>query len=130
MSIAKIETASGVTLVLNGNTVFASDDTSYWLQGAKVIGDDGHVYGHAETIRDALCLVLAKYGGLKGNSARQTKPIKAVNCCGNLFIASDGKTYNLCGRMLTCSGKVISCNCQSKEEALGTVVGLYGGRRF
>lgn len=44
MSIAKIETASGVTLVLNGNTVFASDDTSYWLQGAKVIGDDGHVY--------------------------------------------------------------------------------------
>lgn len=76
--IAKIETASGVTLVLNGNTVFASDDTSYWLQGAKVIGDDGHVYGHAETIRDALCLVLAKYGGLKGNSARQTKPIKAV----------------------------------------------------
>lgn len=29
MSIAKIETASGVTLVLNGNTVFASDDTSY-----------------------------------------------------------------------------------------------------
>lgn len=62
----------------NGNTVFASDDTSYWLQGAKVIGDDGHVYGHAETIRDALCLVLAKYGGLKGNSTKQTKPVKAV----------------------------------------------------
>ena len=73
-----IETASGVTLVLNGKTVFASDDTSYWLQGAKVIGDDGHVYGHGETIRDALCLVLAKYGGLKGNSAKQTKPVKAV----------------------------------------------------
>lgn len=78
MSIAKIETASGVTLVLNGNTVFASDNTSYWLQGAKVIGDDGHVYGHAETIRDALCLVLAKYGGLKGNSTKQTKQVKAV----------------------------------------------------
>lgn len=59
-----------------------------------------------------------------------TKSGVTVNCCGNLFIASDGKTYNLCGRMLTCSGKVISCNCQSKEEALGTVVGLYGGRRF
>lgn len=73
-----IEYMHGAPLVLNGNTVFASDDTSYWLQGAKVIGDDGHVYGHAETIRDALCLVLAKYGGLKGNSARQTKPIKAV----------------------------------------------------
>lgn len=78
MSIAKIETASGVTLVLNGKTVFASDDTSYWMQGSKVIGDDGHVYGHAETIRDALCLVLARYGGLKGNSTKQTKPIKAV----------------------------------------------------
>lgn len=78
MSIVKIETASSVTLVLNGNTVFASDDTSYWLQGAKVIGDDGHVYGHAETIRDALCLVLAKYGGLKGNSTKETKPVKAV----------------------------------------------------
>lgn len=59
-----------------------------------------------------------------------TKSGVAVNCCGNLFIASDGKTYNLCGRMLTCSGNVISYNCQSKDEALGTVVGLYGGRRF
>lgn len=78
MSIAKIETASGVTLVLNGNTVFASDDTSYWMQGAKVIGDNGHVYGHAETIRDALCLVLAKYGGLRGDNTKQTKPVKAV----------------------------------------------------
>lgn len=38
-----------------------------------------------------------------------TKSGVTVNCCGNLFIASDGKTYNLCGRMLTCSGKVISC---------------------
>ena len=78
MGIAKIETASGVTLVLNGSTVFASDDTSYWMQGAKVIGDDGHVYGHAETIRDALFLVLAKYGGLKGNSTKQIKSVKAV----------------------------------------------------
>lgn len=51
-----------------------------------------------------------------------TKSGVTVNCY--------GKTYNLCGRMLTCSGKVISYNCQSKDEALGTVVGLYGGRRF
>lgn len=43
-----------------------------------------------------------------------TKSGVTVNCCGNLLIASDGKTYN----------------CQSKDEALGTVVGLYGGRRF
>ena len=78
MSIAKIETVSGVTLVLNGNTVFASDDTSYWMQGAKVIGDNGYVYGHAETIRDALCLVLAKYGGLRGDNTKHTKPVKAV----------------------------------------------------
>lgn len=59
-----------------------------------------------------------------------TKSGVTLNCCGNLLIASDGKTYNLCGKMLTCSGKVISYNCRSKEEALGTVVGLYGGRRF
>lgn len=78
MNIAKIKTASGVTLVLNGKTVFASDDTSYWMQGSKVIGDDGHVYGHAETIRDALCIVLAKYGGLQGSNAKQPKSVKAV----------------------------------------------------
>lgn len=78
MSIAKIETASGVTLVLNGKTVFASDDTSYWMQGSKIIDENGRICGNAETIRDALCLVLAKYGGLKGNSTKQTKPVKAV----------------------------------------------------
>lgn len=78
MSIAKIETASGVTLVLNGKTVFASDDTSYWMQGSKVIGDDGHVCGDAETIRDALCVVLAKCGGLKGKNVKHTKPKKVV----------------------------------------------------
>lgn len=78
MSIAKIETASGVTLVLNGKTVFASDDTSYWMQGSKIIDENGWICGNAETIRDALCIVLAKYGGLKGNSAKQTKPVKVV----------------------------------------------------
>lgn len=75
MSIAKIETVSGVTLVLNGKTVFASDDTSYWMQGSKIIDENGWICGNAETIRD---IVLAKYGGLKGNSAKQTKPVKAV----------------------------------------------------
>lgn len=59
-----------------------------------------------------------------------TKSGVTVNCCGSILIASDGKTYNLCGRMLTCSGKIISYNCQSKDEALSTVVGLYGGQRF
>jgi len=73
MSITKIETASGVTLVLNGNTIFASDDTSYWLQESKIIGGNGHVYGHAQ------CLVLAKYGGLKGNSTKQVKQAKKVS---------------------------------------------------
>ena len=71
--------ASGVTLVLNGNTIFASDDTSYWLQESKIIGGNGHVYGHAQTIQDALCLVLAKYGGLKGNSTKQVKQAKKVS---------------------------------------------------
>lgn len=59
-----------------------------------------------------------------------TKSGVTVNYCGNLFIASDGKTYTLSGQMLLCGSRVISYNCRSKEEALGTVVGLYGGRRF
>lgn len=78
MSIAKIETASGVTLVLNGKTVFASDDTSYWMQGSKIIDENGRICGNAETIRDALCIVLAKYGGLKGKNIKHTKPKKVV----------------------------------------------------
>lgn len=78
MSVARIETASGVTLVLNGKTVFASDDTSYWMQGSKIIDGSGQICGNAETIRDALCLVLVKYGGLRGSSTKQTKPVKAV----------------------------------------------------
>lgn len=78
MSVARIETASGVTLVLNGKTVFASDDTSYWMQGSKIIDGSGQICGNAETIRDALCLVLAKYGGLKGKSIKYTKPKKVV----------------------------------------------------
>lgn len=78
MSIAKIETASGVTLVLNGKTVFASDDTSYWMHGSKIIDENGRICGNAETIRDALCIVLAKYGGLKGKNIKHTKPKKVV----------------------------------------------------
>lgn len=78
MSIAKIETASGVTLVHNGNTVFASDDTSYWMQGSKIIDENGRICGNAETIRDALCIVLAKYGELKGKNIKHTKPKKVV----------------------------------------------------
>lgn len=78
MSIAKIETASGVTLVLNGKTVFASDDTSYWMQGSKIIDENGRICGNVETIRDALCIVLAKYGGLKGKNIKHTKPKKVV----------------------------------------------------
>lgn len=78
MSIAKIETASGVTLVLNGKTVFASNDTSYWMQGSKSIDENGRICGNAETIRDALCIVLAKYGGLKGKNIKHTKPKKVV----------------------------------------------------
>jgi hypothetical protein len=78
MSIAKIETASGVTLVLNGKTVFASDDTSYRMQGSKIIDENGRICGNAETIRDALCIVLAKHGGLKGKNIKHTKPKKVV----------------------------------------------------
>lgn len=58
-----------------------------------------------------------------------TKSGVTVNCCGNLFIASDGKTYNLCGRMLTCSGIVISYQCRSMDEAVNMVAALYNGKK-
>lgn len=53
-----------------------------------------------------------------------------ITNCSNILIASDDKTYTISGQMLLCGSKIISYNCRSKEEALGTVVGLYGGRRF
>lgn len=63
-------------------------------------------------------------------SGRTNMSIAKIETASGVTLVLNGKTYNLCGRMLTCSGKVISYNCQSKDEALGTVVGLYGGRRF
>lgn len=59
-----------------------------------------------------------------------TKSGVTITNCSNILIASDGKTYTLSGQMLLCGSRVISYNCRSKEEALGTVVGLYGRRKF
>lgn len=41
MEVIKLESGSGITLRINGNTIFASDNTSYWLQNDKLIRDDG-----------------------------------------------------------------------------------------
>lgn len=59
-----------------------------------------------------------------------TKSGVTVNCYGNIMTASDGKTYNLCGRMLTCSGTVISYQCRSMDEAVDMVAALYNGRKI
>ena len=50
-----------------------------------------------------------------------TAPGTSINC-------SDGKTYNFMGNSLIGPNGVISMNVQSYEEAVGIVIGLYGGR--
>lgn len=49
---------------------------------------------------------------------------------GSFIHVSNGETYTLTGRTLSGPNGVVSWNCGSIEEAVGTVVGLYGGRKF
>lgn len=66
MKVIKLESNSGITLKINGNTIFASDNTSYWLQDNKLIRDDGICQHGVEDIKAALAIILMKYGGIKG----------------------------------------------------------------
>ena len=78
MEVIKLESGSGVTLRINGNTIFASDNTSYWLQGNKLIRDDGICQRGVDSIKDALAIVLLKYGGIKGEETETTKAIERM----------------------------------------------------
>ena len=49
---------------------------------------------------------------------------------GRLTHVSNGETYTLMGSTLSGPHGVVSWNCGSIEEAVGTVVGLHGGRKF
>lgn len=76
MEVIKLESGSGITLRINGNTIFASDNTSYWLQNDKLIRDDGICQRGVDSIKDALAIVLLKYGGIKGQETETTKAIE------------------------------------------------------
>lgn len=73
MEVIKLESGSGVILKINGNTIFASDNTSYWLQDNKLIRDDGVCQRGVADIKEALTIVLLKYGGIKGRETETTR---------------------------------------------------------
>lgn len=73
MEVIKLESGSGVTLRINGNTIFASDNTSYWLQNDKLIRDDGVSKQGVANIKEALAIILMKYGGIKGRETETTR---------------------------------------------------------
>jgi hypothetical protein len=60
-----IETKSGVSLRINGTVIFASNNVSYWFINGRLIRSDGEIEGEATTMKDAVAIVLAKYGGRK-----------------------------------------------------------------
>lgn len=73
MEVIKLESGSGVILKINDNTIFASDNTSYWLQDNKLIRDDGVCQRGVADIKEALTIVLLKYGGIKGRETETTR---------------------------------------------------------
>lgn len=78
MEVIKLESNSGITLKINGNTIFASDNTSYWLQNDKLIRDDGVCQHEARDIKEALAIILLKYGGIKGKETETTSILERV----------------------------------------------------
>lgn len=78
MEVIKLESGSGVTLRINGNTIFASDNTSYWLQNNKLIRDDGVCQRGVENIKEALAIILLKYGGIKGKETEMTRILERM----------------------------------------------------
>ena len=60
-----IETKSGINLRINGTVIFASNNVSYWFINGRLIRSDGEIEGEVETMKDAVAIVLEKYGGRK-----------------------------------------------------------------
>jgi hypothetical protein len=85
VEVIKLESGSGITLRINGNTIFASDNTSYWLQNDKLIRDDGICQRGVDSIKDALAIVLLKYGGIKGQETETTKAIEHMFATNGIF---------------------------------------------
>lgn len=49
---------------------------------------------------------------------------------GNMIQASDGKTYTIMGSTIMGPTGTIAQNVKSHNEALGIIIGLYGGKRM
>ena len=85
MEVIKLESGSGITLCINGNTIFASDNTSYWQQNNKLIHDDGVSKQGVDNIKDALAIILMKYGGIKGRETETTRILERMFAADGVF---------------------------------------------
>ena len=85
MEVIKLESGSGITLCINGNTIFASDNTSYWLQNNKLIRDDDVSKQGVDNIKDALAIILMKYGGIKGRETETTRILERMFAADGVF---------------------------------------------
>ena len=53
-----------------------------------------------------------------------------ITVSGSFINCSDGKTYTIMGSSLTGPDGFASYNIKSQDEAIGIVIGLYGGKRM
>ena len=51
-----------------------------------------------------------------------------ITVTGSFINCSDGKTYTIIGSSLTGPDGFVSHNIKSQDEAIGIIVGLYGGK--
>ena len=59
-----------------------------------------------------------------------TKQGIQISVSGNNIVCSDGKMFTYSGGMLMGPGGTISYGVSSINEALGIVIGMYGGRAY
>lgn len=59
-----------------------------------------------------------------------TKSGITITVLGNFIKCSDGKTYTIMGSSLRGPDGFIAHNIKSNDEAIGVVIGLYGGKRM
>lgn len=53
-----------------------------------------------------------------------------ITISSNIISCSDGKMYNIVGNCLTGFDGFISYNIKSQDEAIGIIIGMYGGKRI
>lgn len=96
VEVIKLESGSGVILKINGNTIFTSDNTSYWLQDNKLMRDDGVCQRGVADIKEALTIVLLKYGGIKGRETETTRILEHMFAADGVRIQALGFVAKTC----------------------------------